>query len=83
MRDRRDTGPVLPGSAEVCADPGATRAHELLDRLPDAQREVLLLRVVAGLSAEQTAAAVGSTAGAVRLAQHRALARLRQLAVER
>ena len=83
MRDRSDTGPVLPGSAEVCADPGATRAHELLDRLPDAQREVLLLRVVAGLSAEQTAAAVGSTAGAVRLAQHRALARLRQLAVER
>lgn len=83
VRDRSDTGRVQPGSADVCVDPEATRAHELLDRLPDAQREVLLLRVVAGLSAEQTAAAVGNTAGAVRVAQHRALARLRQLAVER
>jgi RNA polymerase sigma-70 factor (ECF subfamily) len=33
---------------------------------------------VVGLSAEETANAVGSTAGAVRVAQHRALARLRR-----
>jgi RNA polymerase sigma-70 factor (ECF subfamily) len=37
-----------------------------------------LLRVVVGLSAEETAEAVGSTPGAVRVAQHRALARLRR-----
>ena len=36
------------------------------------------LRVVVGLSAEETAEAVGSTPGAVRVAQHRALARLRK-----
>lgn len=50
----------------------------LLDQLPDKQREILVLRVVVGLSADETAEAVGSTAGAVRVAQHRALARLRK-----
>jgi RNA polymerase sigma-70 factor (ECF subfamily) len=50
----------------------------LLDVLPDRQREILVLRVVLGMSAEETAVAVGSTPGAVRVAQHRALARLRK-----
>ena len=50
----------------------------LLDQLPDKQREILVLRVVVGLSAEETADAVGSTPGAVRVAQHRALALLRK-----
>ncbi|KAA8965291.1 sigma-70 family RNA polymerase sigma factor [Mycobacterium sp.] len=53
------------------------RVAELLDVLPEKQREILLLRVVVGLSAEETAGAVGSTPGAVRVAQHRALARLK------
>ena len=44
----------------------------------DKQREIVVLRVVVGLSAEETAEAVGSTPGAVRVAQHRALARLRK-----
>jgi len=35
--------------------------------------------VSAGLSAEETAAALNMTAGAVRVAQHRALTRLRTL----
>ncbi|MDU0294745.1 sigma-70 family RNA polymerase sigma factor [Saccharothrix longispora] len=50
----------------------------LLSVLPERQREILVLRVVMGLSAEETAAMIGSTAGAVRVAQHRALARLRK-----
>lgn len=50
---------------------------ELLDILPERHREIVVLRVVLGLSAEETAAAVGSTPGAVRVAQHRALTRLR------
>jgi RNA polymerase sigma-70 factor, ECF subfamily len=54
----------------------------LLDQLPDKQREILVLRVVVGLSAEETAEAVGSTPGAVRVAQHRALARLRKSVLE-
>lgn len=48
-----------------------------LEALPPAQREILVLRIVLGLSAEETALRVGSTPGAVRVAQHRALARLR------
>jgi RNA polymerase sigma-70 factor (ECF subfamily) len=49
----------------------------LLDRLTPRQRDVLVLRVAVGLSAEETAVAVGSTPGAVRVTQHRALIRLR------
>ena len=50
----------------------------LLDELPEAQREILVLRVALGMSAVETAAMVGSTPGAVRVAQHRGLARLRR-----
>jgi RNA polymerase sigma-70 factor (ECF subfamily) len=56
----------------------SARMSELLAVLPEKQREILVLRVVVGLSAEETAEAVGSSPGAVRVAQHRALTRLRQ-----
>ena len=65
-----------PEQAALDADSG-TRMTALLDTLPDKQRDILILRVVVGLSAEETAQAVGSTPGAVRVAQHRALARLK------
>jgi RNA polymerase sigma-70 factor (ECF subfamily) len=55
-------------------------AIELMDRLPDKLREILLLRVVSGMSAEETGRALGMTPGAVRVAQHRALTTLRGLA---
>ncbi|GGO74484.1 sigma-70 family RNA polymerase sigma factor [Nonomuraea cavernae] len=55
-------------------------ARRLLARLPDTQRELLLMRVVSGLSAEETGNVLGMSPGAVRVAQHRALARLRQMA---
>ncbi|HLN15655.1 MAG TPA: RNA polymerase sigma factor [Acidimicrobiales bacterium] len=48
-------------------------------RLDDRDQELLLLRVVGGLSAEATAEVLHKRAGAVRTAQSRALARLRQL----
>lgn len=57
----------------------AQHARELLSRLPDNQRELLILRVVSGLSAEETGNVLGMSPGAVRVAQHRALARLRQM----
>jgi RNA polymerase sigma-70 factor (ECF subfamily) len=50
---------------------------ELLKVLPPKLREIVVLRIVVGLSAEETAAAVNSTPGAVRVAQHRALTLLR------
>ncbi|MEV5717237.1 sigma-70 family RNA polymerase sigma factor [Amycolatopsis mediterranei] len=55
------------------------RMANLLGVLPRKQREIVVLRVVVGLSAEETAAAVGSTPGAVRVAQHRALGQLRKV----
>lgn len=54
----------------------------LLDRLPENLRELLLLRVAVGLSAEETGRTLGMTPGAVRVAQHRALSRLRLYASE-
>lgn len=60
----------------------AERARALLARLPVHQRELLVLRVLSGLSAEETGNELGMSAGAVRVAQHRALARLRAIAVE-
>jgi RNA polymerase sigma-70 factor (ECF subfamily) len=47
--------------------------------LPKPDREILELRVIAGLSAEDVARAMGKREGAVRTAQSRALARLRVL----
>lgn len=55
-------------------------AKQLLASLPANQRELLLLRVAAGFSAEETGQMLGMTPGAVRVAQHRALSRLRALA---
>jgi RNA polymerase sigma-70 factor (ECF subfamily) len=55
------------------------RMSRLLDTLSPQSRDILILRVIVGLSARDTAQAVGlASAGAVRVAQHRALNRLRQ-----
>lgn len=85
---RNKSEPVsdVPDSVEVADGPEqralqfetAGEMGRLLEVLPEKQREILVLRVVNGLSAEETAEAVGSTPGAVRVAQHRALARLRK-----
>ena len=84
-RNRAEPTDVVPERFDAAAGPeqmainadSAARMDALLQVLPEKQREILILRVVVGLSAEETAEAVGSTAGAVRVAQHRALARLK------
>ncbi len=55
-------------------------AKKLLANLPEHQRELVLLRVAVGLTAEETGQMLGMSPGAVRVAQHRALSRLRALA---
>lgn len=55
-------------------------AKKLLANLPENQRELVLLRVAVGLTAEETGQMLGMSPGAVRVAQHRALSRLRALA---
>lgn len=76
--------PEITSSApdpEELAMKGAVSARmaQLLLELPANQREILNLRIGAGLSAEETAEALGTSPGAVRVAQHRALAKLRAL----
>src|SRR6478609_11265261 len=63
----------------VVANSTARVVEGLLGTLPETQQEILRLRVVVGLSAEETAEALGMSAGAVRVSQHRALAKLRHL----
>jgi RNA polymerase sigma factor (sigma-70 family) len=50
-----------------------------LGRLTEDQRAVLALRVIGGLSAEQTAEVLGRRAGAVRALQHRGLLALQAM----
>jgi RNA polymerase sigma-70 factor (ECF subfamily) len=84
-RNKSDPTDVVPERFSMDAGPeqmaldseSAARMKKLLAILPEKQREILILRVVVGMSAEETAETVGSTAGAVRVAQHRALARLK------
>ena len=84
-RNRAEPTDVVPERFSLEAGPeqmaldseSSARMAKLLAVLPEKQREILILRVVVGMSAEETAEAVGSTAGAVRVAQHRALARLK------
>jgi RNA polymerase sigma-70 factor (ECF subfamily) len=76
-----DAADDAPGPEEsALRSDDARRAHALLATLPDDQRELLLLRVAAGLSAEETGAVLGMSPGAVRVAQHRALNKLREVA---
>lgn len=69
----QDAGP------EQLALGGELRNHAeaLMDTLPTKYRKIVLMRVVWGLTAPQTGAALGMSAGAVRVAQHRAMNMLR------
>ena len=78
MAELPDTQLVLDGPEQrVLAAELVERLGGLLHCLTPRQRDVLILRIAVGLSAEETAKAVGSTPGAVRVTQHRALNRLR------
>ena len=78
--DRADESPGPEDAAVRLAE--VQVARDLLGRLSDQAREIILLRVAAGLSAERTGEVLGMSAGAVRVAQHRALIRLRAMAAE-
>lgn len=89
-RDRSDPVPELPEAGPVLNEPErhalgidlGARLGRHVARLPKLQREVLALRVVVGLTATETAAALGLTPGNVRVKQHRALVKLRELVAE-
>lgn len=76
-----ETADTAPGPEDLAVRGSeAAYVRSLLHVLPESSRELLLLRVAVGLSAEETGRALGMSAGAVRVAQHRALNRLRALA---
>jgi RNA polymerase sigma-70 factor (ECF subfamily) len=90
-RDRSVPTDVVPDEPDFDHGPEQAAMHssmvadlrKLLEQLPEHHREILVLRVALGMSAVETAATVGSTSGAVRVTQHRALAKLRELLEQR
>lgn len=68
-----DRGPL----EQLLADEEAGQVRAAFDRLGLVDKEVLELRVLAGLSSEEVATVLGKRPGAVRMAQSRALERLR------
>jgi RNA polymerase sigma-70 factor (ECF subfamily) len=76
--DQADTRPG-PEQQAVATDQ-ARRLARLLRHVSDLHREIIVLRVAVGLSAEEVGAILGMSAGAVRVAQSRALSNLRTLA---
>ena len=73
----RSTAPELPEEHLLRAEEHAD-VRRALTRLSRVQRDVLRLRILEGLSSEETAAVVGKTATAIRQVQHRALTLLRR-----
>ena len=73
--------PPVPWSDEVddrlVAERLAPSARRLIDELPDMQRQVVLLRDVEGLPADDVAEMLGLTAGNQRVLLHRARTRVR------
>jgi RNA polymerase sigma-70 factor (ECF subfamily) len=58
------------------------RFREALQKLTPDQQQVIILRFIEGLGYEDVAEAIGKTSGTVRVIQHRALSKLRQLLEE-
>jgi len=84
-RDRSMPTAQLPDGLDANTPEVITLRRELVERtsgllnvLLPRQREILVMRVVLGMSAQETANAIGTTPEAVRVAQHRALTRLRR-----
>ena len=84
-RRRRDTVPLEQAAPELATSDdepgkalGARAAMEAIRSLPEAYRETLLLRFLAGLSGPEIAARTGLTHGSVRVNLHRGVAMLRE-----
>jgi RNA polymerase sigma-70 factor (ECF subfamily) len=82
-REARETLMAAPPEAVTPAEdhtlPDATRFARLLDRLPESQREVIVMLKFSGMSLEEVAGATSSTVGAIKQKAHRAYAKLREL----
>ena len=68
--------------SEAIAILEAQRIARLVGRLPDDQRDVILMRLVGDLSVHETAEALGKTEGAVKALQRRGIQGLKNVLVE-
>lgn len=83
-RERRPEIPTDEGFDQaVPPDEGLGAALELLRLLPPSQAEVIALRAIAGMSAQEVGDITGQTAAAVRVMAHRGLTTLREILAER
>ncbi len=73
----RDTRKSDSAEDDALSHTSAERAAQLLERLPEDQRTVLALRIIADLSLDEVAAAIGRSQGAVKQLQRRALIALK------
>ncbi|MCG8919437.1 sigma-70 family RNA polymerase sigma factor [Actinokineospora sp. PR83] len=88
--DRADSVAAVPDVVDDEPGPEQTvlrremrnRMDRLLAILTPRQREIIVLRVVVGFSAAETANVIGLSAAAVRICQHRAMNRLRKALVD-
>ena len=77
---REPSGDAAPSpEGEVVAGDARRHLLDAVNRLPEEQRLVVALRYFAGLSEEETAAALGVRTGTAKSRHSRALARLREL----
>jgi RNA polymerase sigma factor (sigma-70 family) len=92
LRSRKPSEPVEPHSIEQYGPVGdaeqealdqlsVAEVRRLLQGLSCAQRDVLLLRVVGGLTLEETAAVIGKRVSSVKALQRRAIAAIRRKGV--
>jgi RNA polymerase sigma factor (sigma-70 family) len=81
MAETPEPTTALPDStSEAALDAVASdRVQQLIDLLVPNQREVLLLRIVGGLTISEIAAVVGKNVGAVKALQRRGLAALQRI----
>src|SRR5579885_1247457 len=72
---------AIEGCAHCAAPPDAESGElsRLLERLPDTQREVILMLEVAGMTLEEVAGSTSSTVGSVKQKAHRAYRKRRQI----
>ena len=72
--------PQDPGSAperDVAEYESARRVRRLVERLPERQREVVLLRIFEDMSVKETAQSMGCREGTVKALLHKATAKLK------
>ena len=88
---RRRRSEVYEQPLESIAEPAAPQAQathalpdigQLLEKLPDSQREVISLLKISGLTIEEVARATSSSVGSVKQKAHRAYEKLRTVLAE-